>query len=153
VTSDDDEWVGFVSGLEMGSSTPTDAQLQMLTEYLTGEEGGEEDQLGAARISRLIIAGNSVTASALADRIETPSYAERKAVCFFPVHLRLQTSCEICPEKARTGPNDLRNQPYLRTFGAFTRHCSSHAYSHTTRTRRPIWGHYASATIPQSYFW
>ena len=83
MTSDDDEWVGFVSGLEMGSSTPTDAQLQMLTEYLTGEEGGEEDQLGAARISRLIIAGNSVTASALADRIETPSYAERKAVRFF----------------------------------------------------------------------
>lgn len=83
MTSDDDEWVGFVSGLEMGSSTPTDAQLQMLTEYLTGEEGGEEDQLGAARISRLIIAGNSVTASALADRIDTPSYAERKAVRFF----------------------------------------------------------------------
>lgn len=78
----EDEWVGFVSGIEMGSDTPTDAQLQMLTEYLTGEEGGEEDQLGAARISRLIIAGNSLTAKALTDRIETPSYAERKAVCF-----------------------------------------------------------------------
>ena len=78
----EDEWVGFVSGIEMGSDTPTDAQLQMLTEYLTGEEGGEEDQLCAARISRLIIAGNSLTAKALADRIETPSYAERKAVRF-----------------------------------------------------------------------
>ncbi|KAF9448368.1 hypothetical protein P691DRAFT_618311, partial [Macrolepiota fuliginosa MF-IS2] len=74
-----DEWIGVVSGLEIGSIRPTDAQLQMLTEYLTGEEGGEDDQLSAAKISRLIIAGNSLAAGALADRIKPPSYAERKA--------------------------------------------------------------------------
>lgn len=32
----------------------------MLVEYLTGEAGGLEEQLGASRISRLIIAGNSL---------------------------------------------------------------------------------------------
>lgn len=79
-SSSEDEWIGLVSGLEIGSMMPTDAQLQMLTEYLTGEEGGEDDQLSAAKISRLIIAGNSLAAGALADRIETPTYAERKAV-------------------------------------------------------------------------
>lgn len=75
-----DEWIGFVSGLEVGKTTSIDAQLQMLTEYLTGEEGGEDDQLSAAKISRLTIAGNSLAPGALAERIETPSYAERKAV-------------------------------------------------------------------------
>jgi DNA polymerase delta subunit 2 len=59
----------------------------MLTEYLTGEEGGEDDQVGAAKISRLIIAGNSLATGALADRIETPTYAERKAVRFLSPYM------------------------------------------------------------------
>ena len=33
----------------------------MLSEYLTGEAGGEDDQTSAARISRLIVAGNSLS--------------------------------------------------------------------------------------------
>lgn len=70
----------MVSGLEIGSMLPRDAQLQMLTEYLTGEEGGEDDQLNSAKISRLIIAGNSLAPGALMERIEPPSYTERKAV-------------------------------------------------------------------------
>lgn len=32
----------------------------MLTEYLTGEEGGIKERVSAAQISRLIIAGNSL---------------------------------------------------------------------------------------------
>lgn len=32
----------------------------MLVEYLTGEEGGVDEQVSAAQISRLIIAGNSL---------------------------------------------------------------------------------------------
>lgn len=32
----------------------------MLVEYLSGEEGGVEEQVNAAEISRLIIAGNSL---------------------------------------------------------------------------------------------
>ncbi|KAH9951352.1 DNA polymerase alpha/epsilon subunit B-domain-containing protein [Amylocystis lapponica] len=58
--SDTDEWVALVSGLEVGATSPADAQIQMLVEYLTGEAGGPHDQSEAARISRLIIAGNSL---------------------------------------------------------------------------------------------
>ncbi|KAG5645811.1 hypothetical protein DXG03_005152 [Asterophora parasitica] len=55
-----DEWVAVVSGLDIGSPSPPDAQIQMLVEYLTGEEGGVADQVSASQISRLIIAGNSL---------------------------------------------------------------------------------------------
>lgn len=106
--SSEDEWIGLVSGLDIGSNTPIDAQLQMLTEFLTGEEGGEDDQLGAAKISRLIIAGNSLTASALADRIDTPSYAERKAVRLLAYfHLIADLNARFRLEKTGTGPNNV----------------------------------------------
>ncbi|KAF9533433.1 DNA polymerase alpha/epsilon subunit B-domain-containing protein [Crepidotus variabilis] len=59
-SSPEDEWVAVVSGLEIGTSSPSDAQIQMLTEYLTGEGGVVEEQVSAARISRLIIAGDSL---------------------------------------------------------------------------------------------
>ena len=58
--SDSDEWVALVSGLEVGAPRPCDAQIQMLVEFLTGELGDSEDQLTSSRISRLIIAGNSI---------------------------------------------------------------------------------------------
>ncbi|KAK0503003.1 DNA polymerase alpha/epsilon subunit B-domain-containing protein [Armillaria luteobubalina] len=57
-----DEWIAVVSGLSIGSPSSPDVSLQMLVEYLTGEEGGIEDQGSAARISRLVIAGNSLAA-------------------------------------------------------------------------------------------
>jgi DNA polymerase delta subunit 2 len=49
----------MVSGLDIGSDSFSDAQIQMLVEYLTGEASGPEDQVPASQISRLIIAGNS----------------------------------------------------------------------------------------------
>ncbi|KZT65450.1 hypothetical protein DAEQUDRAFT_759330 [Daedalea quercina L-15889] len=57
----EDEWVALVSGLEIGAPSPADAQIQMLVEYLTGEAGGPDDQAICSRISRLIIAGNSLS--------------------------------------------------------------------------------------------
>ncbi|KAI0933900.1 hypothetical protein AcW1_005592 [Taiwanofungus camphoratus] len=58
--SDSEQWVALLSGLEIGATSPADAQIQMLVEYLTGEAGGSYDQSSASRISRLIIAGNSL---------------------------------------------------------------------------------------------
>ncbi|KAJ6547330.1 DNA polymerase alpha/epsilon subunit B-domain-containing protein [Mycena capillaripes] len=55
-----DPWIAVVSGLDIGSTSPADAQIQMLVEYLTGEEGGSHEQISAAQISRLIIAGDSL---------------------------------------------------------------------------------------------
>lgn len=56
------EWIGLVSGLDFGSQSSSDAQIQMLVEYLTSESGGLEDQQLSSRISRIIIAGNSISA-------------------------------------------------------------------------------------------
>lgn len=54
-----DEWIAVVSGLDIGQISTSDAEIQMLVEYLTGEGGSPEDQLSASKISRLIIAGNA----------------------------------------------------------------------------------------------
>ncbi|RDB24115.1 DNA polymerase subunit delta-2 [Hypsizygus marmoreus] len=66
-----DEWIGIISGLDIGSPSPSDAQIQMLVEYLTGEEGGVAEQVSAAQISRLIIAGNSLATIAPTGRGES----------------------------------------------------------------------------------
>ncbi|KAJ7098142.1 DNA polymerase alpha/epsilon subunit B-domain-containing protein [Mycena belliarum] len=55
-----DSWIAVVSGLDIGSPAAADTQTQMLVEYLTGEEGGPKQQISAAQISRLIIAGDSL---------------------------------------------------------------------------------------------
>ncbi|KAJ7489934.1 DNA polymerase alpha/epsilon subunit B-domain-containing protein [Mycena galericulata] len=55
-----DGWIALVSGLDVGSPSSADAQIQMLVEYLTGEEGGPGAQVSAAQITRLIIAGDSL---------------------------------------------------------------------------------------------
>lgn len=55
-----DEWIAFVSGLNIGSpSTPSDLRINLLVEYLLGETGDDEDRKNASRISRLVIAGDS----------------------------------------------------------------------------------------------
>ncbi|EED77603.1 predicted protein, partial [Postia placenta Mad-698-R] len=75
-----DEWVAILSGLEIGSTSPADAQIQMLAEYLTGEAGGLDDQASAARISRLIVAGNSLAHILNADGTVPEEKMERKGV-------------------------------------------------------------------------
>jgi DNA polymerase delta subunit 2 len=52
--------VAIISGLDIGAPSPSDAQIQMLVEYLAGEQGGPEDQVSASQITRLIIAGDSL---------------------------------------------------------------------------------------------
>lgn len=83
-----DEWVALVSGLEVGSTNPSDGQIQMLAEYLTAEISSPEEQSQAARISRLIIAGNSLGApTGNTDVVNGDS--ERKSVCTLPSYSHL----------------------------------------------------------------
>ena len=35
--SSSDEWIAMISGLDIGAASPSDAQIQILVEYLTGE--------------------------------------------------------------------------------------------------------------------
>ncbi|ORY43933.1 DNA polymerase alpha/epsilon subunit B-domain-containing protein [Leucosporidium creatinivorum] len=58
---EDGEWVALLSGLEMGSgNAEQEARCMMLAEWLSGEVGGDEDREEAIKVSRVILAGNSL---------------------------------------------------------------------------------------------
>ncbi len=78
-TEEAGEWIAVVSGLDIGSASPADAQIQMLVEYLTGEGGAMDDQVSSSQISRLIIAGDSLSSTANSTEPASPS-EERKTV-------------------------------------------------------------------------
>lgn len=81
-----EEYVAFISGLDIGSPAPADAQIQMLVEYLTGEAGGLDDQISASQISRLVILGNSLSSAVNAQLAadDSPKDNDKKAVRVFP---------------------------------------------------------------------
>lgn len=56
--------IALVSGLGITSDAGDTLRLDMLLEYLVGESAGDSAQADAARISRLIIAGNSLAHAA-----------------------------------------------------------------------------------------
>jgi DNA polymerase delta subunit 2 len=68
--------VAIISGLDVGSPSSPDAQIQLLVEYLIGEGSGSEVQVLPRLISRLIIAGNSLPPISTND-VEI----EKKPVC------------------------------------------------------------------------
>ncbi|KAJ3990034.1 DNA polymerase alpha/epsilon subunit B-domain-containing protein [Lentinula detonsa] len=74
-----DEWIGVVSGLNIGAPSPTDGQIQLLVEYLAGEGGGTDDQLSASQISRLIIAGNSMAPMLVAGKGDVDAEGDKKS--------------------------------------------------------------------------
>ena len=78
-----DEWIATISGLDVGSLSPSDAQIQMLVEYLSGEAGGIDDQVSASQISRLIIAGDSLAPPTPTAGQPVINIEDRKAVCLY----------------------------------------------------------------------
>ena len=79
-----DEWIAVVSGLDIGQISTSDAEIQMLVEYLTGEGGSPEDQLSASKISRLIIAGNAYAPILTGDEEgNDKKQVKSSLVCFF----------------------------------------------------------------------
>ncbi|KAF5376562.1 hypothetical protein D9757_008276 [Collybiopsis confluens] len=73
-----DEWIGAISGLNIGSPSPSDGQIQMLVEYLTGEEGSLNDQISASRVSRLIILGCSMAPMLITGKGEADAEGDSK---------------------------------------------------------------------------
>ncbi|KAG8856785.1 hypothetical protein FRB96_006289 [Tulasnella sp. 330] len=74
------EWIGLVSGLDIGlpgssaaEQDAADMSVQLLVEYLASEAGGVEDQTSSTEISRLILVGNSVVPVVSADEEDTKS--------------------------------------------------------------------------------
>ncbi|OJT14112.1 DNA polymerase delta small subunit [Trametes pubescens] len=154
-----DEWVALVSGLEVGSTNPSDGQIQMLAEYLTAEISSPEEQSQAARISRLIIAGNSLGApTGNTDVVNGDS--ERKsrrygndASSFTPhptqnLAAHLTDVCRSMPVHLLPGPSDpaatiLPQQPLPRAmFGG-----ASH-YATFSSESNPTYIHLAPNDLP-----
>lgn len=54
------EYVAFISGLDIGSSPVSEAQTQVLVDYLTGACGDFDGQCFASQISRFVVLGNSL---------------------------------------------------------------------------------------------
>ena len=59
--------IALVSGLGITGDVADVLKIDMLTEYLTGEMGVEGDESDTSKISRLIIAGNSVVTGSVQD--------------------------------------------------------------------------------------
>ncbi|XP_042241148.1 DNA polymerase delta subunit 2-like [Homarus americanus] len=59
----EDRYVMMVSGLELSSSVDSLLTLELLVDYITGHLGHSEEQAAIARVSRVIIAGNSVSSA------------------------------------------------------------------------------------------
>lgn len=55
------KFVALLSGLNIGEENQLDMRNQLLSEFLTGELGSSVDQASSATISRVILAGNSVS--------------------------------------------------------------------------------------------
>lgn len=53
--------IAIISGLDISGDDAETLRLDLLMEYLLGESGDDNDQEEASQISRLIIAGNSIT--------------------------------------------------------------------------------------------
>jgi DNA polymerase delta subunit 2 len=69
--------LAIVSGLEITGTDDDELSLDLLLEYLTGEAGGPPTQTSASAITRLIIAGDSLShASPILSR---EAFAERKS--------------------------------------------------------------------------
>ena len=85
------EYVAFISGLDVGSSPASEAQTQVLADYLTGACGDVDSQSSASQISRLVVLGNSLAPLGPAGGTVDEEKEDRKPVrhvvsapCFLP---------------------------------------------------------------------
>ncbi|PPR04960.1 hypothetical protein CVT24_010418 [Panaeolus cyanescens] len=124
----EDEWIAAISGLDVGSPA-AGAQIQMLAEYLSGEGG--DMGVPAAQISRLIIAGNSLTAAAslTIDSVQDEAPKDRQFtdignISLHPIHTlssALEDVASIMPIHVLPGELDpsgtiLPQQPFPRAM-------------------------------------
>ena len=70
--------VAIVSGLAITGDDADSLRLDILMEYLLGEAGGEEDQSESAKVSRLIIAGNSIGAATVQSKEDVEKKVAKK---------------------------------------------------------------------------
>ena len=70
--------IAFVSGLGIGEDETDNLRLDLLIEYLLGDSCGDSDKLETSKISRLVIAGNSLGEAVLLTAEEETSKIRNK---------------------------------------------------------------------------
>jgi DNA polymerase delta subunit 2 len=77
--SSDGKKIAFVSGLDVSGTQADNLRLALLSEYLLGEALGLDDQATITRISRLVIAGNSIASDVIDAAPGAPETAKKAA--------------------------------------------------------------------------
>lgn len=81
LTKGDDRYVALIAGLGFGSESQDMLSLQMFSDLVSGELGSVQDQESCAKISRVIIAGNSLSQCTQTKESETKAkYLTRNTV-------------------------------------------------------------------------
>jgi DNA polymerase delta subunit 2 len=78
-SSDGKKMIAFVSGLDISGTRADNLRLALLSEYLLGEALGLDDQATITRISRLVIAGNSIASDVIDTAPGAPETAKKAA--------------------------------------------------------------------------
>lgn len=60
IDKEDPKYVALLSGLNLGADDQLDMRTQLLSEFLGGELGSSADEISSSKISRVILAGNSI---------------------------------------------------------------------------------------------
>ena len=93
----DPSYVAFVSGLQIGSPTSSPFNLQLLRDFLMGVSMNVEQRELASRISRVVIAGDSL----LVSKEKDPTGS-----CLSEADLYLAQIASIVPVSLMSGPRD-----------------------------------------------
>jgi hypothetical protein len=89
-----DEWVALVSGLDIGSDSGGEG-LQLLSEYFSGELVNFSGEDCVSKITRVILAGNSLVAVNLTSTDSTVESPGKKPVRFSVSYFSLDSAADF----------------------------------------------------------
>lgn len=125
LTTGEDRYVALISGLGFGNEGQDLLSLQMFSDLVTGELGSIQDQESCAKISHVIIAGNSLSqctqtkdsetkAKYLTRKTEAGSVEAIKSLDDFVVQLAACVPVEIMPGEFDPANHAMPQQPLHR---------------------------------------
>lgn len=138
-----DKYVALVSGLASGDGDTNPLRLQLLVDYCAGALGGATEQATAARIARVIVAGDLLKGTADLSQPTAYSTVRQQAIALAPVRdadLKLTELAGAVPVDAMPGAADPANyslpqQPLHRClfpgaapYSTFTRCTNPHEF-------------------------
>ncbi|KAF9119640.1 hypothetical protein BGW39_000157 [Mortierella sp. 14UC] len=151
-TDESDKYIALVSGLGIGGNDFKPLELDLLSEYLTGEIGGVKEQTNCANIVRVVIAGNSiVTPQVVEDDTKTKKYGyDRSTFVTAPTMIFdsfLQEVCSSVDVDLMAGDSDpssvtIPQQPIHPALLPSTRQ-----YSTFHSVTNPYWGSVDNVTL------